>query len=228
MSKVINIKDNVYWVGVNDRETDIFEALWPLPDGISYNSYLIVDEKVVLVDTVGNTYSDLLIDNIESVLGDRKIDYLIINHMEPDHSGSIRTLKAKYPGIQIIGNQKTASFLNGYYGIQNIKTIEEGDTLDLGEKELEFFITPMLHWPETMMTYEKEDKILFSGDAFGSFGALDGGILDSDIDLDFFEDEIRRYFSNIVGKYSPIVQKTLPELADIKINIVASTRAPIW
>jgi flavorubredoxin len=223
------LDNNVYWVGVNDRETDYFENLWPIPNGISYNSYLIVDEKVVLVDTVKIDYQDSYLDNIMELTDGRPIDYLVINHMEPDHSGSINTLLKHFPDMKIIGNTKTSGFLKGFYSIEdNVIEVENNETLNIGDKTLEFFITPMVHWPETMMTYLKEDKILFSGDVFGSFGAINGSIFDDEIIKENYEDEIIRYYSNIVGKYSPIANKHINSLSDIDINIVASTHGPIW
>lgn len=229
MNRALPITDNIYWVGVNDRETSLFESLWPLPEGVSYNSYLILDDKVALIDTVNISYSETYLEKINSILAGRKIDYLIINHMEPDHSGSIKALKAVYPDIKIIGNNKTINFLKGFYGIdKDTQEVNEGDMLDLGDHKLKFFLTPMIHWPETMMTYYEKDKVLFSGDAFGGFGSLPGGIFDDEIDTDYFEDEIRRYYTNIVAKYSPLVKKTISRLEDLNIRIVASTHGPIW
>ncbi|MDZ7672192.1 MAG: FprA family A-type flavoprotein [Halanaerobiales bacterium] len=223
------LEDGVYWVGVNDRETDLFENIWPIPNGISYNSYLIVDEKVVLIDTVKIDYQDSYIESIKDLTKGRPIDYLVINHMEPDHSGSIKTLLKHFPDMKIIGNTKTSQFLKGFYSIEdNILNIENNETLEIGEKTLQFVITPMVHWPETMMTYLKEDKILFSGDVFGSFGAINGSIFDDQIIKENYEDEIIRYYSNIVGKYSPIANKHINSLSDIDINIVASTHGPVW
>jgi len=223
------LENNVYWVGVNDRETELFENLWPIPNGISYNSYLIVDENVVLVDTVKIDYQDSYLDNIMELTDGREIDYLVINHMEPDHSGSLKTLLKHFPDMKIIGNTKTSGFLKGFYSIEdNVIEVENNETLNIGDKTLEFFITPMVHWPETMMTYLKEDKILFSGDVFGSFGAINGSIFDDEIIKENYEDEIIRYYSNIVGKYSPIANKHINSLSDIDINIVASTHGPVW
>ncbi|MGM0444916.1 MAG: FprA family A-type flavoprotein [Bacillota bacterium] len=223
------LENGVYWVGVNDRETDLFENLWPIPKGISYNSYLIVDEKVVLIDTVKIDYQDSYLDNIMELTNGRSIDYLVINHMEPDHSGSIKTLLSHFPEMKIIGNKKTAEFLKGFYSIENnIINVEDNETLEIGDKTLQFVITPMVHWPETMMTYLIEDKILFSGDVFGSFGAINGSIFDDQIIKENYEDEIIRYYSNIVGKYSPIANKHIKSLNDMDINMVASTHGPIW
>ena len=230
MHPSIAVTDDIYWVGVNDRETQIFEALWPIPEGISYNAYLILDEKVALIDTVKNCYLTQLVNKIQKLLkSGQSVDYLIINHMEPDHSGAIEMVTKVFPGIQIIGNKKTLEFLEGYYGItQNTKQIADGDVLDLGRHKLSFHLTPMVHWPETMMTYDSTDKVLFSGDAFGGFGALNGGIFDDELDVDFYEDEILRYFSNIVGKYSPMVQKAFAKLAGLDIAAIAATHGAVW
>ena len=229
MNRSVKLNDDIYWVGVNDRETDIFEALWPLEKGISYNSYLIVDEKTALIDTVKSNFHDSYIAKIEDILGDKKLDYLVINHMEPDHSGDIKAIKERYPELKIVGNKKTVDFLEGFYNIsEGLEIVSNGDTIDLGNRKLEFHLTPMVHWPETMMTYDTKDKVLFSGDAFGSFGALNGGVFDDEIDTDYYDDEIIRYFSNIVGKYSRMVQKALDKLSDLSIEVVASTHGPVW
>ena len=229
MNKSIKINKDIYWVGVNDRETEIFESLWPLPEGVSYNSYLLIDKKTALIDTVKIDYHDKYLENLDELLGDRDLDYLIINHMEPDHSGSIKAIKRAYPDVQIIGNKKTVNFIEGFYDIdQGFKVIEDGDELNLGIHSLKFFLTPMIHWPETMMTYDQTDNALFAGDAFGSFGALDGGIFDDEINIKSYDSEIRRYYSNIVGKYSPMVQKALKRLSDLDIDIIASTHGPVW
>ncbi len=231
MHTPIPVTPDVFWIGMNDRETSLFEGLWPLPRGVCYNSYLIRDEKVAVVDTVKHCGPEIYLDKIRRLLaeGDRCIDYLIINHMEPDHSGSIRLLRDIFPGLQIIGNRQTARFLQDFYGItENIRVIKDGDSLDLGRHKLTFHMTPMVHWPETMMTYDTVDKILFSGDAFGGFGALTGGLFDDEVDVDFFEGEILRYFSNIVGKYSPMVQKAIAKLAGLDIGIICPTHGPVW
>ena len=229
MSYSNKLSENVYWVGVNDRETELFENLWPLPYGISYNSYLIVDEKVVLVDTVKIDYQERYLEKLMELTNGRPIDYLVINHMEPDHSGSIKELMRLFPEMKIIGNNKTTGFLKGFYNItENIKEVENGETLDIGEKTLEFHITPMVHWPETMMTYLKEDNIIFSGDVFGAFGAINNSIFDDEIDPEFYEDETIRYFSNIVGKYSPLAAKHISGLKELDIAMVASTHGPVW
>ncbi len=231
MLKEISIADNIYWIGVNDRETTLFESMWPLPRGVAYNSYLVVDKKVAVIDTVKVAYSMEYLQKIREVLGEnRNVDYLVINHIEPDHSGSIRAVLEACPGLTIIGNRKTAGFLDSFYGITSqVKIIEHGEMLDLGHHKLRFFITPMVHWPETMMSFEETSQILFSGDVFGGFGTLDEGIFDDEIEnIDLYEDEVLRYFSNIFGRYSMMVQKELSSLADLKIKTIASTHGPVW
>jgi flavorubredoxin len=189
-----------------------------------------MDEKVTLVDTIKDLSLNGYLQRLTKLLGpDRKIDYLVINHMEPDHSGAVPTLKQMFPAMQIVGNQKTAAFLADLYGITDgVHLVADGDELSLGSRTLRFFMTPMVHWPETMMTYEVTDGILFSGDAFGGFGTLAGGIFDDEVDIHYFEDEILRYFSNIVGKYAPMVQKAIGKLAALEVKVVAATHGPIW
>ena len=172
MYKPIQITKDIFYVGVNDRTKHLFENLWPLPKGVSYNSYLIADEKIALIDTVDLCYADVFFQKITSLTGIRPIDYLIVNHMEPDHSGSIAWLISKFPNIRIIGNKRTLEMLKGFYGIDgdNVLLIQDMEELSLGNCTLRFYLTPMVHWPETMMTYVPERKTLFSGDAFGTFG----------------------------------------------------------
>lgn len=222
-----NITENIYYVGVNDRNKTLFEGLWPLPNGVSYNSYLIDDEKVCLIDTVEVDFFTQYIERIHEVIGDRKVDYLVINHMEPDHSGSISLIKKYYPEIQIIGNKKTFQMLEGFYGIcDNTVEVGNGDSLALGKQTLNFVLTPMVHWPETMVTLC--GTTLFSGDAFGCFGALNGGIIDAQINCDGYWLEMERYYSNIVGKYGTPVQNALKKLADVKLDYICATHGPVW
>lgn len=229
MNNRIPITDHIHWIGVNDRETHRFENFWPLEEGVSYNSYIIDDEKVALIDTVKFNKTQEYLEKIKEVIGDRPVDYLVVNHMEPDHSSSMAAVIREYPDVKIVGNKKTFGFIEGFYGItENFYEIKEGDEIELGNHTLQFFLTPMIHWPETMMTYEKKQGILFSMDAFGGFGALDGGLFDDEVNLEFYENEIRRYYSNIVGKYSMMVQKQLKRLADLKINVICSTHGPVW
>ena len=232
------ITNKIFYVGVNDRNKSLFEGLWPLPNGVSYNSYLIDDEKVCLIDTVEVDFFTQYLENIREVLGDRPIDYLVVNHMEPDHSGSIALIKKYYPEIRVIGNKKTFGMMQGFYGVASEDDVEvkNGETLALGSYTLNFVLTPMVHWPETMVTLcapteggeGAKDTVLFSGDAFGCFGALNGGIIDADINCDTFWLEMVRYYSNIVGKYGTPVQNALKKLAGVKLDYVCSTHGPVW
>ena len=226
----IPIVEGIYWIGTNDRRTALFESIWPIPRGVSYNSYLILDEKVVLIDTVKDLSLGGYLERLKSLLGpNRTVDYLVVNHMEPDHSGAVPVLRQMFPEMQIVGNKKTAAFLKDLYGIEDgLHLVADGDELNLGTRSLRFFLTPMVHWPETMMTYESTDGVLFSGDAFGGFGALEGGVFDDEVDVHYFEDEILRYFSNIVGKYAPMVQKAIEKLSGLEVKVVAATHGPIW
>lgn len=223
------VAKDIYYVGVNDRQKALFENLWPLPGGVSYNSYLIIDDKTVLVDTVDICYSDLFFKRVAKLLDGRKLDYLVVDHMEPDHAGSIRLLRQIYPDVKIIGNKQTFGMLAGYHGITDgLHEVKEGDTLDLGHHKLSFYMAPMVHWPEVMVTYEETEKVLFSADAFGTFGTLDGGVLDTDMDTDRFWSEMTRYYANIVGKYGGPVQRALKKLSGLDIQTICSTHGPVW
>ncbi|MDE7443076.1 MAG: FprA family A-type flavoprotein [Muribaculaceae bacterium] len=227
---VKQITDSIYYIGVNDRTTHLFEALWPLPYGVSYNSYLVKgSEKTAIIDGVEVSHALKLIDHIHSILGDKHPDYLIINHMEPDHSGAIAILKSAYPDITIVGNTQTLNMINGFYGIStNTLCIKDGDTLSLGNETLRFALTPMVHWPETMMTIAENSRALFAGDAFGCFGALNGAVIDSDMTTDMHFREMIRYYSNIVGKYGAYVQRALAKLKGTDITTICSTHGPVW
>jgi len=223
------ITKDIFYVGVNDRQKHKFENMIPLPFGVSYNAYLIMDQKTALIDTVDISMGDIFIDKIQSQLQGRTLDYLIINHMEPDHSGSIRIIRQYYPELIVVGNSKTLSMLNGFYGVDtNTKEIKDGEILSLGVHKLQFHLTPMVHWPETMMTYDQTDKVLFSGDAFGSFGTLDGAVIDKDMNVDRYWDEMTRYYANIVGKYGAAVQKALQKLTPLDFEMICSTHGPVW
>ena len=224
------ISDRIYSVGVNDLEKTLFEGLWPIPYGVSYNSYLVVDEKVALIDTVEYGFDKEYLENINDVLGGRKIDYLVVNHMEPDHSSLIAEMLAEYPELQIIANAKTVPMLKGYYQApeEKIKVVAEGEAVSLGSCTLSFHMIPMVHWPETMVTWLAEEGTLFSGDAFGTFGAVDGGIVDSEDTFEEYRDEMIRYYSNIVGKYGVPVQQALKKLGGLDIKRVCSTHGPVW
>lgn len=226
----MELKGNVHYVGVNDRNKTLFENLWPLPYGVSYNSYLIADDDaVVLVDTVDVAFFEVYLKKIRAVIGDRKIDYLIINHMEPDHSGSISLIKQYYPDIVLVGNKKTFDMVDGYYGVGGErKVVAEGDSLKVGRHDLHFYLIPMVHWPETMVTFDSTDGILFSGDAFGCFGVLNGGCIDKNINTEIYMGEMRRYYSNIVGKFGNPVQKALQKCSGLDIKMICPTHGPVW
>lgn len=227
---ITNFAPGVHYVGVNDRTTELFEELWMIPLGVTYNSYLIVgNEKTALIDTVAEGFYLELEANIKDVLGDRRLDYIVVNHMEQDHSGSIELLKKEYPEVTIVGNAKTADMLNGFYGInQGVHIVKDGDSLDLGGKTLTFYMTPMLHWPETMMTYLTQDGVLFSGDAFGCFGALAGAVVDSDLNPGMYWMEMYRYYAAIVAKYGISVKNAMKKLAALDLQYIASTHGPVW
>jgi anaerobic nitric oxide reductase flavorubredoxin len=229
MFKNQQIAKDIFYVGVNDRQKHKFENMLPLPYGVSYNAYLLTDEKTALIDTVDISFGDVFIEKIQSQLQGRPLDYLIINHMEPDHSGSIKLIRKYYPDMVIVGNNKTLSMVEGYYGVnENMLEIKDGEILSLGSHKLQFHFTPMVHWPETMMTYDLNEKVLFSGDAFGCFGTLDGTVLDSEMNIDRYWDEMIRYYANIVGKYGNPVQKALKKLTPLDLQMICSTHGPVW
>ncbi|MBS3787932.1 FprA family A-type flavoprotein [Candidatus Bipolaricaulota bacterium] len=223
------IKDNIYWVGVNDRRNDLFESYWPIPDGISYNSYLIKDEKTALIDGVKVGFAEDYLRKVESLARIEDLDYVIINHMEPDHTGVYPSLRRINPEVTFVGTEKARGLLESFYGItQGVKVVETDDFLDLGSNTLEFLETPFIHWPETMMTYLPKEEALFSGDGFGTFGALNGGLFDDQLDVEEYLDEAIRYLSNIVGAYSATLQSALANLKDLDIEMIAPAHGPIW
>ena len=225
----VKLAENIYYLGYNDRRTELFENLWPIPGGIAYNSYLIKDEKVALIDTVERQFIDDYLDDLNEILNGRNVDYLVINHMEPDHSGALRAIVSKYPDITLVGNKKTFGFVESFYQKhEHMLQVTDGDVLELGKNRIQFQTIPMVHWPETMVSFEETNQILFSGDAFGSFGTLDGGIFDDEIDLSYYENEMMRYFTNIVGKYCPHTQRALKKLAAFDLKMIAATHGPIW
>ncbi len=229
MKDISLLKGKIHYVGVNDRSTHLFEGMWPIPYGVSYNSYLIDDEKVALIDTVELGYFDIFLQHIKAILGEKPIDYLIVNHMEPDHSSSIALIKQYYPEVTIVGNAKTFGMIDGYYGVESKRlVVKEGDSLDLGHHKLAFYMAPMVHWPEVMVTYDATEQVLFSADAFGTYGTVDGGPIDTQINLDKYWDEMVRYYANIVGKYGTPVQKALQKLGALPIQMICSTHGPVW
>ena len=224
------ISNRIYSVGVNDDDKVLFEGLWPLPYGVSYNSYLVVDQKVALIDTVEAGFEEEFLENISQAIGDRTIDYLVVNHMEPDHSSLIGYMLERYPALQIVANAKTVPMLEGYYGTpkDRITVVPEGGELSLGGCSLNFYMIPMVHWPETMVTWLADEKTVFSGDAFGTFGVVGDDIADNEETFDLYRDEMIRYYSNIVGKYGIPVQSALKKLSGLPVERICSTHGPVW
>lgn len=232
MHCVQKISENIFWVGGNDRRLERFENMFPIPNGVCYNSYLILDEKTALMDTVDTAISRLFIENITHVLNGRDLDYLIIDHMEPDHCANIEELVKRYPNLKLVGNKKTFQFIGQFYNFDysmNMLEVKDCDTLCLGKHNLRFITAPMVHWPEVMFTYEETEKILFSADAFGTFGALAGNIFSDETDYEhFYLEEARRYYANIVGKYGSQVQSALKKVSPYEIKTICSLHGPVW
>ena len=238
---MIKISDRIYYVGVTDMQTKRFEGMWPLPYGVTYNSYIIADEKVALIDTVEGDYADEYFAKIEEVLVGRSLDYLVVNHMEPDHSSLIAGILEKYPQTVILTTAKAVPMIQGYHGIgaEKIQVVKEAEEVSLGSCTLRFHAVPMVHWPETMVTWVEQENTLFSGDAFGTFGAVDcedwsigGGHLHGACaaasSFEEFREEMTRYYSNIVGKYGAPVQAALKKLGGLPIGRICSTHGPVW
>lgn len=229
--KPIEIRTGVFWVGVNDRVTGLFEGLWPISrEGISYNSYLIKDEKSALVDLSKEMLSEDYLAQLSEVFDVSDLDYIIINHMEPDHSGALRRLLELAPNAVVLGMPKTVRMLDDFYGLhEHVERLANGQELSLGANTLHFIYTPFVHWPETMMTLMVEQKVLFPCDGFGGFGALDGAIFDDTCaDLEVYEAEALRYFSNIVAPFSKSVLSAIGKFADTPIEVVAPSHGLIW
>lgn len=227
----IEIKPDVYWIGINDRTTDLFEGMWPINDtGVSYNSYLINDKKKAIIDLAKSSMGDEFFAQIEDVTDIADIDYIIVNHMEPDHSGLLKTIRRISPEVKILGTEKTKKMLGDFFSItENVEVVREGDTLPLGKCTLKFVSTPFLHWPETMMTYEAVNKILFSCDAFGGYGTIHGAIFDDECQQpEFYEKEALRYYVNIVANFSARVLTAIEKLADIPVEVIAPSHGLIW
>ena len=227
--KPVQVHNGVYVISINDRKKHLFENMWVLPQGVAYNCYLIDDEKTALLDTVELGSTNNFLNYIDDVLHGRELDYLIVNHMEPDHSGEIQNIIARYPNVKIVGTKLTFRIMQTYFNLtQNLVEICDGDEINLGKHNLKFVTTPMVHWPESMVTYETENQILFSQDAFGSFGTLDGTIFDDEANFDFYENEMRRYYSNIVGKHSAMVQKAFAKLQGVPVKIICPVHGLVW
>ncbi len=232
MVNIREITEDTFWLGGSDRRLALFENLFPLPDGVSYNSYLIRDEKNVLFDTADASIAGQFLENLGGALDGEKLDYLVILHMEPDHCAEIADVITRYPDVKLVGSVQTFKFLDQFFsGLDKCERMimKEGDTLSTGKHTYHFITAPMVHWPEVLMAYDDHTKVLFSADAFGTFGALDGGIFADDHDFEKeYLDEARRYYSNIVGKYGPQVQAVLKKAAGLDIGMIAPLHGPVW
>lgn len=232
MYNVRKVTEDIVWVGASDRRLALFENIFPIPRGVSYNSYVLLDEKTVLLDTVDASVAGQFFENLEHVLDGRKLDYLIVNHMEPDHCAMIGDLVRRYPEVQVVGNAKTFGMIKQFFGTdfaERAVTVKEGDTLATGAHTLHFVMAPMVHWPEVMVTYDEKDKVLFAADGFGTFGALNGNIFADEVDFDRdWLDDARRYYTNIVGKYGASVQALLKKASGLEIAVICPLHGPIW
>ena len=231
MSCVRKVTEDLYWVGANDKRTHLFENIHPISRGVSYNSYLLMDEKKVLFDTVDWSVCREFLKNVEDVLDGASLDYLVINHMEPDHAASMEEVLLRYPECKVISNEKAFMFMHQFgFNVEGRKEeVKEGDTICFGKHTVTFVAAPMVHWPEAMVTFDTTNGVLFSADAFGSFGSLDGKLFNDEVNFDRdWIDDARRYFCNIVGKYGPFVQHLLKKAATVPIKMFCPLHGPVW
>ena len=233
MKNIRNVTEDILWIGASDRRLALFENIFPIPRGVSYNSYVILDEKTAVLDTVDASVSGQFFENLAASLNGKAPDYLIINHMEPDHCAMIADFLMRYPKTVLVGNAKTFTMIGQFFELdlseEQKLLVKEGDELSLGNHTLSFVMAPMVHWPEAMMTYDAKDKVLFSADAFGTFGALNGNIFADEVDFDRdWLDDARRYYTNIVGKYGANVQAVLKKAGGIDIGVICPLHGPIW
>ena len=232
MYNVRNITDDLFYIGCSDRRLNLFENVYPIANGMAYNSYFLNDEKTVLFDTVDKRCCEQFFANLNHVLEGRKLDYLIVNHMEPDHCALIADVVSENPDVKIVCNAKTTQMLGQFFDMDlegRLLLVKEGDTLETGHHTLQFFMAPMVHWPEVMVTYDSTDKILFSADAFGTFGAINGNIFADEVDFERdYLDEARRYYTNIVGKYGVQVQALLKKASCLEIKMLCPLHGLIW
>lgn len=231
MYTVRKVTEDLYWIGGNDHRLALFENVHPIPKGVSYNSYLLMDEKTVLFDTVDWSICRQFLENLESVLAGRSLDYMIINHMEPDHGGSIEEVILRYPNVKIISTEKAFLMMHqfGFNIDGREEEVAEGDSRSFGKHNIHFVAAPMVHWPEAMVSFDSTDGVLFAADAFGTFGALDGKLFNDEMDFDReMIEEARRYYTNIVGKYGPFVQSLLKKAATLDIKYICPLHGPVW
>lgn len=229
---VKKITEDMYWIGASDRRLELFENVYPIPKGVSYNSYVILDEKTVLLDTVDHSVCSQFLENLEHVLDGRTLDFIIVNHMEPDHCASLAEVVIRYPEVKFVGNAKTFAMMKQFFDFDvdnRAVVIKEGDTISTGKHTLAFAMIPMVHWPEAMVTYDAYDKVLYSADAFGTFGALNGNIFADELNFEAeWLEEARRYLTNIVGKYGAQVQSALKKAAALDIEMICPLHGPVW
>ena len=230
---VKKIQDDLFWVGGSDRRLALFENAFPIPRGVSYNSYLLLDEKTVLFDTVDGAILDNFCENIAHVLDGRDLDYVFVHHMEPDHSSSLERVLRKYPNAKIVTNAKTVIYIKQFFDFENIDekivVVKEGETFSTGKHNFAFVLAPMVHWPEVMVSFDTATGTLFSADAFGTFGAMNGNIFADQVDFEKeWLDDARRYYTNIVGKYGPQVKSLLEKAATLDIKMICPLHGPIW
>lgn len=232
MHCVTNIHEDLYWLGGSDRQLAKFENVFPIPRGVSYNAYLVLDEKTVLLDTVDKAVGERFFENLEFALAGRPLDYVVVNHMEPDHCATLGELLRRWPGAQVVANAKTVPMVSQFFDcdISNrAVVVKEGDTLCTGRHTLRFIAAPMVHWPEVLMTYDETDRLLLTADAFGCFGALNGRLFADEVDFDRdYLDEARRYYTNIVGKYGSQVQAVLKKAAELDIAMLLPLHGFVW
>lgn len=224
------VKEDLIWVGGNDRKLSLFEGVYSVPHGVSYNSYLLLDDKTVLFDTVDKAVGKTFFENLEYVLSGKQLDYVVVQHMEPDHSATLSELLLRYPQVEIVCNAKTQKMINQFLDIEvSVNLVKEMDTLNTGKHNFRFYMAPMVHWPEVMVTYDETDKILFSADAFGTFGAINGALFADEVDFERdYLDEARRYYANIIGKYGPQVQSILQKIDTLAISMICPLHGFVW
>lgn len=231
MYNVRKVTDDLYWIGANDHRLALFENIHPIPRGVSYNAYLLLDEKSVLFDTIDWSAGRQFFENIEKLLDGKPLDYMVINHVEPDHAASIQEVLIRYPQVKVISNEKAFMLMRQFgFGVDGHEdVVKEGDARSFGKHEITFVSAPMVHWPEAMVSYDTTDGVLFAADAFGSFGALDGKLFSDEVDFDReWLDDARRYYTNIVGKYGPHVQALLKKAGTVDIKIACPLHGPVW
>lgn len=230
MNCTVNVTKDIIWVGGNDRRLNLFENIYPIPRGVSYNSYVVLDEQTVLVDTADKAVGDLFLENIEAALNGRELNYIIVQHMEPDHAATLVRVCQRWPEATVIASAKASAMIGQFFNASvNIRTVAEGEVLETGAHRFHFVMAPMVHWPEVMVTYEETEKVLFSADAFGTFGAVSGFLFADEVNFERdWMDDARRYYTNIVGKYGAPVQTLLKKASGLDIAMICPLHGPVW